>query len=344
MSNGSPSIDQSLFEEAIKEVSRLEKLLVPRKELTPDVLSGASLFEKIDVLTPSITTWEKVLDDAIRIERKPSFVSEKPKVEKPKLKVVTEEERLAKEREEIEKMKAKFAALEKEMEKEKAPLRPPEAKPEEKALVAKPEEKPVAFEKEMEKEKAPLRPPEAKPEEKALVAKPEEKPVALEKEMEKEKAPLRPPEAKPEEKALVAKPEERREAAPSEVSLIEQKRMEEELRLMRERLSHVLQQQEQAGEQKVVQPQPKPAEKAAAQRPSRTLYEILEKKKGIEEVKPAETAPPATTAKPLPETQAKRISALKEELAEKVRRKKEEEEKKKRIEELRKELEESEDS
>jgi len=310
MSNGSPSIDQSLFEEAIKEVSRLEKLLVPRKELTPDVLSGASLFEKIDVLTPSITTWEKALDDAIRIEHKPSFVSEKPKVEKPKLKVVTEEERLAKEREEIEKMKAKFAALEKEMEKEKAPLRPPEAKPEEKALVAKPEEKPVA----------------------------------LEKEMEKEKAPLRPPEAKPEEKALVAKPEERREAAPSEVSLIEQKRMEEELRLMRERLSHVLQQQEQAGEQKVVQPQPKPAEKAAAQRPSRTLYEILEKKKGIEEVKPAETAPPATTAKPLPETQAKRISALKEELAEKVRRKKEEEEKKKRIEELRKELEESEDS
>ena len=237
MPNGSAAIDQSLFEEAIKEVIRLEKLLVQPKSLTVEALSSSPLFEKV-ALTPSVTTWEKALDDALHIEQRTPI--SKPKPEKPKPKVVTEEERLAKEREEIEKMKAKFAALEEEAEKPKPEKKPEEMKP----------------------------------------------------------------------------------AAP-EVSSLERKRMEEEIRLMRERLSTVLKQKE---IEKTVRP--------------KTLYEIVEKK-GLAE-KPVPPKPAA--AEPLPEVRARRIEALKQELAEKVRKRKEEEEKKRKIEELRKEIEETEDS
>ena len=312
MPNGSASVDQSLFEEAITEVKRLEGLLVQRKEISPDAFSAKSLFEAQDTAAPSVVTWDKAYDDAMRIEQKLGYGEGKrmPSIQKPAVKAVTAEQHAATEHDELERMKARFAAEEEKM---KAPAPAPPVMLE-KPAAAKPVPIELPAPEAMQK-------PEPKPEPVAIPAV-EEKPAAAKAEEPPAKAP---PAASPQQDA-------------------------EKLRLMRERLSTVINQQ------KAVAPPAAPQAPAkAAGKPKRTLFDMLEERKAqatpavspVQQARPAEPAPrpaprPLTgiaaqideEKKRKTEMQSQRIDALKRELAEKVRKRKEEEERKKNLEDL----------
>ena len=335
MPNGSASVDQSIFEEAIAEVKRLEGVLVQIKETKPESLSGKPLFEATDTSMPSVITWERAFDDALRVEQKIGvYAGKRPAPERPKpgVKVVSAEDaRAAREHDEIEAMKAKFAALSEEA--RKAPAREaPQPAP------------PVAFEKAEEEIAAEERPPPPAPREE----KREAKPPAVERPEERPAA--RPAEIIAPKPVPVGQPAPGPAPAPS-LSADERAKLEaEKLRLMRERLSRVLKQKPEAAPpavQQVAQQQP-------AAKPKRTLFEVLEDKRKIEAQRapaPA-TAAPTVAARPAPrpvtgvdaqiaeeskrknEVQAQRIDALKLQLAEKVRKRKEEEERRKSLEEL----------
>ncbi len=106
-----PNVDQALFSEAIAEVKRLEGLLVLMPEIPKEKLAGAALFEEKDPTEISVMSFDKALEDALRIEAKLGVVQGRvpAAAAAPRAARVSPEEGEKRGQEELEKMKRRFA-------------------------------------------------------------------------------------------------------------------------------------------------------------------------------------------------------------------------------------------
>jgi len=114
---GGKDVDQGLFEEAIAEVKRLEGLVVKVPEAAPEKFAGAALFDKRESAPIPVATFDKALDDALRVERKLGLAAGKAAPAAQPVaaqRAAAEEERRRAQGEELEKLQHKFAKLEEE--------------------------------------------------------------------------------------------------------------------------------------------------------------------------------------------------------------------------------------